>query len=102
MYKIKFSHLYPKLWGQETAELLRVKVVDRKGLHKDLIEYDTHYYTGHGIDGGYYALPNGLLIHLTFIGNKGIPFCTIRRYTQSKFEYYDELKGKQFEIIINK
>ena len=82
---IKFSHNYPKLWGQKSAFLLYVELVERERLHKDLLEYDTR--TG-DLNEPYYKLPKGTLIQLVFLGDKGIPFCTLRRYVGAKYNYY--------------
>ncbi len=104
MNKIKFSHDYPKLHGQKEAELLRVVIVSYYHLHKDLIEYDTKYILpdySPDLQGGvcHYQLPKTNLLHLTFVGDKGIPFCTIRRHTVQKFSYYKRLVGKKFDIV---
>lgn len=95
MAKIKFSSDYPKLWGQKKAILFATKLVDGNKLHPDLIEYDTK-----NTNGKYYPLPKTMLIQLIFLGNKDIPFCTLRRYTHSKYKYYHDLIGQEFDIII--
>lgn len=97
MNQIKFSHEYPKLWGQRTATLLEVKLVYKEILHKDLLEYDTTY--SEGIERKHYPLPSGALIHLTFLGEKNIPFCTMRSYNSEKLDYYGALIGDEFEIV---
>jgi len=94
MPKIKFSHSYPKLHGQKRAKLIHVRRLEQP-LHEDLIEYDTRTSTGE-----YYALPKGLLLQLIFVGEKGIPFCTLRRHTANKEVYYRECEGKDFEVVI--
>ena len=94
-YKIKFSHDYPKLHGQKKAILLDIKCTDREKLHPDLIEYDTK-----NCNGDYYELPKGKVIILYFTGEKDIPFCTIRRYTASKYDYYYMIRGETFDIVI--
>ena len=100
MNKIKFSHNYPKLWKQTKATLLDVRIVSYFSLHKDLIEYDT-VYTEKGKEGyQHYPLPKTNLIQLVFVGNKLIPFCTIRRHTVRKFSYYKALLGEDFDIVI--
>jgi hypothetical protein len=82
---INFSHNYPKLWGQGKAKLIRIEVIDARTLTKELIEYDTKT-----SDGKYYQLPkDGKLLQLFFVGDKGIPFCTLRRHTISKWDYYN-------------
>lgn len=93
MHVIKFSHIYPKLWGQDQAELIAIRLINRKDMHQDLIEYDTKTKLG-----TYYPLPPNDYIQLVFIGNKNIPFCTLRRMTQEKFDYYKQFIGQQFKI----
>ena len=111
MNQIKFSHNYPKLHNQNKATLLDVRIISYYHLHSDLIDYDTRYHFNerkdhHGTiqdyDEGYYQLPKTNLIHLTFIGNKLIPFCTLRRHTTQKFSYYKNKIGEEFSIVIGK
>lgn len=99
MNTIKFSKIYPKLWGQTQAELLSVKEIEiNENTNKDLIEYDTK-----AIDGSYYELKKGKYLQLIFLGNKNIPFCTIRsKYCSyvNKTEYYKSKIGEIFDIVI--
>jgi len=95
MDKIKFSHNYPKLWNQDMGYLIEVKMIKFKDITKNLIEYDTK-----NSNGGYYKLTRGKLIQLFFIGDEGIPFCTIRRYTPEKFMYYFERLNTLFKIEV--
>jgi hypothetical protein len=92
---IKFSDDYPKLWGQKQAILLDVKCVQKKELSKDLLEYDTKTSKGE-----YYMLPEGLLLQLIFLGDKRIPFCTLRKQSPWKEKYYRSQVGFMFEIVI--
>ncbi len=96
MKTIKFSHNYPKLHGQKTATLLAVLPIRiDKSTPKELLDYDTSY------DGGRYPLPTGDYIQLVFIGDKRIPFCTIRRaYPPQKVDYYNGSVGDVFAIEI--
>ena len=96
MVKIKFSSNYPKLWGQKEAILLFVKIINQEQLTEDLIEYDTK-----NSKGEYYKLPKTDLIQLVFLGNKGIPFCTLRRYTPMKLKYYKDCVDKVFDVVID-
>lgn len=96
--EIKFSSDYPKLHGQTSAELLAVKPIRiDKNTPKELLEYDTKK-----ADGTYYELKTGNYIQLVFLGNFGIPFCTIRskrnRYTEDKESYYKQFIGQVFEV----
>ena len=97
---IKFSSDYPKLHGQTSAILIAVKPIRiDKDTPKELIEYDTKK-----SDGTYYNLKTGNYIQLIFIGNLGIPFCTIRskrnRYAEDKEAYYSQFIGENFTIEI--
>jgi len=101
MLKLHFSHRYPKLWGQTKAQLIGVKVVNAEAVQKNkaLLQYDTMFITD--LDVGYYPLQKaGQLIHLVFLGNKDIPFCTMRPYTKQKFDYYWAMLNEEFEIVI--
>lgn len=94
MNAIKFSHEYPKLHGQTSAELLAVRPL-KVDAHtpKKLLDYDTTY------EGGRYPLRSGEYIQLIFLGNVRIPFCTIRSaYPESKVAYYKQHVGKVFTI----
>lgn len=96
MKVIRFSHLYPKLHGQTSAELLAVRPIriDRFTA-KELIDYDTSY------EGGQYRLATGDYLQLIFLGNLRIPFCTIRKaYPPQKVDYYTQNIGEIFEIRI--
>lgn len=96
MSVIKFSHDYPKLHGQTSAELLAVRPIRiDKNTPEELLEYDTKY------DGGYYKLATGDYIQLIFLGNLRIPFCTIRRnYPPQKGDYYRGKVGDMFTIEV--
>lgn len=92
--EISFSGDYLKLHGQEEAILVYVghKIISDK-TPIDFIEYDTKR-----IDGTYYNPKSGFYILLVFLGNKNIPFTTIRPWDKIKEEYYKSLVGKRFEI----
>jgi hypothetical protein len=113
MKEIKFSHKYPKLWGQQKAELIAVRIINAQAvaINKDLLEYDTkysvykksedliHYISFQQFE--YYKLPEeGHLIQLIFVGDKDIPFCTLREYTDKKYDYYKNSIGDIFKIVI--
>ena len=95
--RIRFSHNYPKLHGQTSAELLAVRYIRiDENTPRELLEYDTKY-----AEGCYYPLRKGEYLQLVFLGNLGIPFCTIRRaYPEGKFFYYCNAVGKSFDIEI--
>jgi len=102
MLKIRFSHSYPKLWGQTSGRLLAVELLDAKEVQKneDLLDYDTKYIYNEFRDYDYYLLPkSGNLVQLIFLGDKGIPFCTLRPDHHGKFSYYKDKIGQEFEIV---
>jgi len=107
MKAIKFSHKYPKLYGQITAELLAVKPLRIDSNTPDvLLEYDTTYCE---VDKNApwifnerrFPLPTGNYIQLIFLGNLRIPFCTIRAaWPPSKIDYYKSAIGETFAVVI--
>ena len=101
IHRIKFSHDYPKLHGQITAELLAVRPIriDRN-TPQVLLDYDTTYHDENGYT-CHFPLPTGDYIQLVFLGNLRIPFCTIRKaWPPQKVDYYKALIGRHFEIHI--
>jgi len=99
MSVIKFSHDYPKLWHQTSAVLIDVWLIKKEAfpLAQELIDYDTRTSKGK-----FYPLPKNDYLQLFFVGNKGIPFCTIRRRTPEKEEYYNSKIKERFEIKLIK
>ena len=85
MPEIKFSAIYPKLYGQQNARLLRVDILPLAALPKDFLEYDTIQQGGE-----HYKFPykNAMMLILTFLGDHFIPFTTIRRSTTRKCMWY--------------
>ena len=97
--KISFSHDYPKLRRQVGATLISViSNVDYSEFTDELLEYDTIYYDDDGKH--YYELKPGKYIVLVFIGEKLIPFTTIRPYNVEKSDYYKSNIGNWFDIHI--
>jgi hypothetical protein len=90
--QISFSHNYPKLHGQKQATLLVIEKCILSKLTDEFIEYDTAY------DGGHYHLAPGTYILLVFLGEKHIPFTTMRPFTEEKYRYYEAGIGKIFTI----
>lgn len=109
MSVIKFSHNYPKLHGQTSAELIAVRPIHiDKDTPEELLEYDTTYYEMCQVYLGLrvnekkrFPLPEGDYVQLIFLGNLHIPFCTIRKnYPPQKADYYTGKIGDIFEIRI--
>lgn len=97
MEMIIFEGEYPKLHNQNTAKLVAAeKITINQSKHHELLEYDTKR-----TDGTYYKIDDGDYIQLIFIGDKYIPFCTLRRaYPEYKLNYYKKLIGKTIKIVI--
>lgn len=93
--QIKFSHKYPKLWGQVEAELIAVRTIKKGGVSKVLRDYDCITDNQE-----YYPLPDDDLLQLIFVGNENIPFCTLRRKTPKKELWYKFMIGKKFEVVL--
>lgn len=93
---IKFEEDYLKLHGQHRGFLLYVQVVDYDDLSEEFLIYDTTK-----VSGSRYHLPSGQqYIRLVFLGEKGIPFTTVRRMDYSKHGYYREHTKEWFELVI--
>lgn len=97
MSTIKFSHYYPKLHHQTSAELLAVRPIKiDANTPQELLDYDTV-----NDSGDRYPLKHGNYIQLIFLGNLHIPFCTIRKnYPPQKGDYYRGKVGDIFTIEI--
>lgn len=99
---IKFIEEYPKLHGQKSAQLIHVRYLPKgEFIHPDFVEYDCRKKSGE-----MYQLPivNGFttepMLQLVFLGNKIIPFCTMRRWEEKKSTYYQGMLDKEFRIAI--
>jgi hypothetical protein len=70
---------------------------NRVDLRDEFIEYDTRYETADGWK--YFELPNGMCLVLTFIGDKLIPFTTVRRGNSASELKYRALRWQPFTIV---
>jgi hypothetical protein len=97
MKTIKFSSDYPKLHGQKTATLVAVaRIKIDENTPPELLEYDTKK-----ADGSYFNLEHGTYLQLIFLGDKSIPFCTIRSAQPAhKVEDYKSSIGQKYNIEI--
>lgn len=101
MNRIRFSHHYPKIWGQRAARLLLVAKVDRHELDEDFVEYDTTYHDAAAAGGkGHFPLRPGAYLLLVFLGDKRVPFTTVRPWSPEKADYYTVRLGSMFEIEV--
>ena len=98
MKMIIFEGEYPKLHNQNIAKLVAVETIKiNQSKHQELLEYDTKR-----SDGTYYQINDGDYIQLIFIGDKHIPFCTLRKFSGYSLNYYKELIGSTLKIVIKK
>jgi len=98
MKTIKFDGDYEKLHGQTHGKLVYIDIVRIDPATSDeLIDYDTCR-----IDGTFYDLKYGSYLQLVFVGNKGIPFSTFRKYNAENEERYvrDTLKYEEFKFEV--
>ena len=102
MNRIKFSKEYVKLHKQKRATLLLVRPIEitKETPYTELLDYDTL-----AEDGTRYEIGRGRFLQLVFLGDLGIPFCTIRSNLpayngmESKYEFYSKRTGQEFEIV---
>jgi len=96
------SHWYEKLRGineSEPVTLLEVFKSNTTHLSASFLDYDTIYFEN-GKQKKYPLQKNMQCLVLLFAqGNK--LFTTIRRFTESKFTYYETAIGEDFELEEN-
>jgi len=100
MHQIKFSYPFPKLFNEynqiiSVCRLLQVIDFDLSELTEEMRAYDTAH--------GTYPLPaTGDFLLLIFQKPGSIHlFTTLRRSTSQKREYYRQLVGDRFEVVVN-
>jgi hypothetical protein len=103
MRQVRFSHTdYEKFRRIQkrppfTARLLQVFLVQNEDVSDTFREYETTYHTEAGVD--YYSLHSKTLLALLFETDKGL-FTTLRPATTPKLQYYQDLQGEEFEIVV--
>lgn len=112
--KIEFNYNYTKLRDQKTAELVRVKIVSRTELDEEMVKIDTEHVVSHPVPAGqklagstisefkHYHLPNGSLLLLAFLGDRNIPFVSLRRFKDATWRMYKSQLNHVFEIVVKK
>lgn len=100
---VKFTAPFVKIRRQTKAKLVCVSVVDSDALHPDFIEYDSLFYNDR-LQPRHMSMDflSGKLLHLIFLGNKLIPFATVRPHTPSREKFYRSLLGKNVDVKIVK
>ena len=104
MRRIKFSHTdYEKFRRIQrkppfTARLLQVFLLQSTDITECFREYDTKFYTEGSFD--YYPLNRGRtwIVLLFEETETGLLFTTMRSATTSKFQYYRDSQGQEFEV----
>lgn len=98
MNTITFAKQFLKLHGQTSAELVAVKLLDTALMQLDDFE-EMYEYDCKADDGSYYPLnKDRTYIQLIFIGNKNIPFATLRN--RDKYMDYIDMIGHAFKIEV--
>lgn len=100
MNTIKFAKQFLKLHGQTSAELVAVKLLDTALMQLDDFE-EMYEYDCKADDGSYYPLnKDKTYTQLVFIGNKNIPFATLRN--KDKYMDYINQIGWVFSVEVEK
>ena len=92
--KIVFRNNFRKLGSQKYCYCLRIMELNvNKKLKstKDFLKYDTEPYD--------FPIKNGNYLYLLFIGDKGIPFTTLRKNNEENKEKYKEYCWYKIEVI---
>lgn len=95
MKELRFNKNYKKLFNQCKARLIDSKLVTLDQLNKDFIKYDTDCE-----EGGSFLFTEDLYLCLFFVGDKGIPFTTLRKFNEYNFRYYCDSEDTLFNVII--
>jgi len=98
---IRFSHnSYLKLLDvaiDKKVKLLEVFTTRASSFSEDFVEYDTAFIANDGRKINY-TLPIGKVIVLLLRDADGVIFTTIRRFTERKYTFYMQSRGKEFDL----
>jgi len=94
---IKFDQPFCKLYGQKQAKLIYKRPIKKIELIDQFINYDTKYFNKK-TNLNYNILGDDFIL-LVFIGNKNIPFTTLRKNTEENNKKY--VINEWFYIKIN-
>lgn len=92
MNEIRFNRNYSKLHNQTMAKMIKLETHLGSLLHRDFIKYDT--------DGKYKIDKEQRYLCMYFVGNKGIPFTTLRKCNKTNILKYCARIGEDFKIIV--
>ena len=90
--EIVFNHNYKKLHNQKTVVLVQTGAIKGKTITDDFIDYDT--------DRKYKINRKGNYLYLIFIGEKMIPFTTLRKLNIENVKKYVGREGEFFNVVI--
>lgn len=90
---IKFNNNFKKLHNQTKAKIINIEFNYLSKLDDEFIKIDTEM-----DNGKFYKLEEGFYMILTFIGNKGISFRTLRKYTATKLKSYSDILQRNDEL----
>ena len=96
MPEITFEDKLPKLHGQQTGKLVSVDNLPFVDLSDDFKSYDS-YNAGNPMK--LYPFGNSMVLVLTFLGDKLIPFTTVRRGSAASLQRYRAQIGNTFRFI---
>lgn len=92
MNEIRFNRNYSKLHNQTRACLIQTAVLEGKYIKKEFVDYDT--------DNLYKINKKETYLLLVFVGEKIIPFTTLRKLTIENVKKYVGYEGDSFNIVV--
>jgi hypothetical protein len=90
--EINFNHNYKKLHNQTKAVLIQTAILKGKNIQKEFIDYDT--------DDQYKINKKEDYLYLVFVGDKMIPFTTLRKLNIENIKKYVGYEGDYFDVVV--
>lgn len=97
---INLDRQYLKLYGQISARLVSVDLLSKTKMSSDFLTVDTMHYDETTGTNKVHEYPNGLLLVLTYVGNKFIPFTVTIKGSEKRLLSYEQKIGQEFDINI--
>jgi hypothetical protein len=98
-----FEHNYVKLKGQTKARILEVntmQIIDIERTNNGLWYHETRYKDYSDFKKKNHSIDDGKYVHLIAVGNLGVPFSVLIKWTQSVEKLCRESIGEWFDIEI--
>jgi len=92
MKEIRFNRNYKKLHNQKKAVLIQTATVKGENIQKEFVKYDTDFLFEFDKKETY--------LLLIFVGDKMIPFTTLRKLNIENVKQYVGYEGDYFDIVI--